>query len=181
MTDAAVILGLIDPEFFLGGKKKLHAQKAHDAIQRAIAAPLHISVREAAGLIIDELTTIGSEALKSLAAERGYTPENFVLFSFGGGGGLFCADMAQKCGIKRIYTFPFSSVFSAFGLSTADINHVYETRSRFQIRANEDSADPALHSELSEKLGIMKKIGHTAICAAKALARKRFASISKWR
>ncbi|MED4600550.1 hydantoinase/oxoprolinase family protein [Paenibacillus validus] len=156
VTDAAVILGLIDPEFFLGGKKKLHAQKSHDAIQRSIAAPLHISVREAAGLIIDELTTIGSEALKSLAAERGYTPENFVLFSFGGGGGLFCADMAQKCGIKRIYTFPFSSVFSAFGLSTADINHVYETRSRFQIRANEDSADPALHSELSEKLGIMK-------------------------
>ncbi len=157
VTDAAVTLGLIDPEYFLGGKKKLNVQKAHDVIERSIASRLNISVQEAAAGILDELTAIGANALKSLAIERGHTPENFTLFSFGGGGGLFCAEMAKKAGIKKIYTFPFSSVFSAFGLSTADINHTYELRSGVRVEGNGEGIGTAQEEAIVNKITTMKK------------------------
>ncbi len=156
VTDAAVSLGWIDPDYFLGGKKKLYPQKAQDVIQRSLAAPLNISVQDAAYRIVDELTTIGAEALKRLAFERGHSPENFVLFSFGGGGGLFCAEMARKAGIARIYTFPFSSVFSAFGLSTADINHVYETRSGYQVIVGKGLANAADFAHMAQQLNVLR-------------------------
>src|SRR5690606_9972806 len=83
---------------------------------------------EAAFKVIDRLTDIGAKAIRQLATERGQRIEAFTLFSFGGGGGLFCAEIARKCGIQQVYTFPFSSVFSAFGLSTVDVTHTYESR-----------------------------------------------------
>lgn len=156
VTDAAVTLGIIDPGYFLGGKKKLEVKKAYEVIDRWIAKPLNISVQEAAGRIIDKLTDIGANALKSLAIERGHTPDNFILFSFGGGGGLFSAEIAKKCGIKQIYTFPFSSVFSAFGLSTADINHTYELRSDIRVHANEEVDITEYEDEMIHKLMTMK-------------------------
>jgi N-methylhydantoinase A len=133
VTDAAVVLGLVDPNYFLGGTKKLNREKAREVIQRAIAPPLNLSIEQAARMIINELEQIGATTLRELCAEREKKVENFVLFSFGGGGGLFSAGMAKKGGIKQIYTFPYSSVFSAFGLSTADITHNYQKRTRLEI------------------------------------------------
>ena len=128
VTDAALTLNWIDPDYFLGGAKKLDRQKAETAIEQHLSNPLNLSKEEAAFKVVDRLTDIGANALKQLAAERGYHIEEFALFSFGGGGGLFSAEIARKCGIKQVYTFPFSSVFSAFGLSTVDVTHTYETR-----------------------------------------------------
>lgn len=144
VTDAAVALKWVDPNYFLGGKKKLNEKKANDAIESSIATKLNIPREEAAFQIIDELTTIGANALKQLTAERGYKTNEFLLFSFGGGGGLFSAEVARKSGIKRVYTFPFSSVFSAYGLSTADINHVYEVRTNINIQKEDTNISESI-------------------------------------
>ncbi|GAB7386408.1 hydantoinase/oxoprolinase family protein [Bacillaceae bacterium] len=160
VTDAVVTLGWIDPAYFLGGRKKLNAQKAYDVIERWIAQPLGLPVRDAAMRIVDELSTIGAQALKQLTAERGHSPEHFVLFSFGGAGGLFSAEIAKKCGIKSVYTFPFSSVFSAFGLSTADIHHVYEKRIDFTVSAQDGVQGEGVFPQLSEKVEAMKKVAY---------------------
>jgi N-methylhydantoinase A/oxoprolinase/acetone carboxylase beta subunit len=156
VTDATLVLGWIDPGYFLGGKKKLDAAKAYEAIERGISSRLNISVREAASGIIDELTSGGANALRQLAAERGHEPEKFVLFSFGGGGGLFCAEVARKCGIKRIYTFPFSSVFSAFGLSAADINHTYEWRCGMISKIGEALTESEVRELVTSPIHLMK-------------------------
>jgi N-methylhydantoinase A len=157
VTDAAVVLGLVDPHYFLGGAKKLNREKARDVIHRAIATPLNISIEQAARMIINQLEQIGAGTLQELCAERGKTVGNFVLFSFGGGGGLFSAGMAKKGGIKQIYTFPYSSVFSAFGLSTADITHNYQKRTNLKISKNQAETDlEVIGQEIAELCAKMK-------------------------
>ena len=158
VTDACVVLGFVNPEYFLGGTKKISKQKSIDAIQKWIAKPLNISNEEAASLIVNKIEQIGADTLLQLSTERGKDIKEFKLFSFGGGGGLFTAGMAMKSGIKNIYSFPFSSVFSAFGLSTADISHNYQERLDYHYHVNQNIED--LLAAANERLDKMKMLSH---------------------
>ncbi|MDR4887340.1 hydantoinase/oxoprolinase family protein [Fredinandcohnia sp. QZ13] len=158
VTDACVVLGIVDPDYFLGGTKKISMEKAIEAIQKWIATPLNISNEEAAALIVDKIEQIGADTLKQLSNERGKNIKDFQLFSFGGGGGLFSAGMAKKSGISKIFTFPFSSVFSAFGLSTADISHTYQERVDFQFGPQEEIGEFLINANVS--IENMKKLSH---------------------
>ncbi|MCL6625878.1 MAG: hydantoinase/oxoprolinase family protein, partial [Alicyclobacillus shizuokensis] len=157
VTDAVIALGWINPDFFLGGRKHLNTRKAIDVITRDLADPLGVSVIEAASRVVDELASIGAQAMRRLTSERGHAPERFALFSFGGAGGLFSAEMARKCGIKTVYTFPFSSVFSAFGLSTADITHVYERRIDFPVKPESGAGDASVLTALQRLIERMRQ------------------------
>ena len=158
VTDACVVLGLVDPDYFLGGTKKISKEKAIQAIEKWIASPLNITVEAAAALIVDKIEEIGGDTLQLLSTERGKDINDFELFSFGGGGGLFSAGMAKKAGIKKIYSFPFSSVFSAFGLSTADIAHNYQERIDYSYRPGQSVHD--LISSSTDLLEKMKKLSY---------------------
>ncbi len=125
-TDAAVVLGYIDPDYFLGGQRKLVAAKAREAIERRVAAPLKIDIEEAAQRILKQQALICNEAITECLNKKKINGENAVMLSFGGAGGVYCADVAGLAGISTIYVPPFASVFSAFGSSTMDIGHQYE-------------------------------------------------------
>jgi len=158
VTDASVVLGLLDPDFYLNGTKKISKEKAINAIKKWIAEPLNISVEEAAVKIVDKLEEIGAEKLKEVVKERKKSIADFQLFSFGGGGGLFSAGIARKSGINQVYSFPFSSVFSAFGLSTADVVHNYQERLDYRYAKNESTREmKTLAQQLIER---MKKLAH---------------------
>jgi len=158
VTDASVVLGLLDPDFYLNGTKQISKEKAVEAIQKWIAEPLEISVEEAAVKILDKLEEVGAEKLKEVVEERNRSIDRFKLFSFGGGGGLFSAGIAKKSGINQVYSFPFSSVFSAFGLSTAAVVHNYQERMDFHYKENETTTEiKALAKPLIEK---MEKLAH---------------------
>ena len=77
---------------------------------------------------------ICAEDISNLIKAGGYNPADFVLFSFGGAGSLYCSGIADKVGIPKIYCFRFSSVFSAFGSSCADVLHTYEALSRLSLK-----------------------------------------------
>ncbi|MFC1910255.1 hydantoinase/oxoprolinase family protein [Chloroflexota bacterium] len=132
-SDAAVVLGYLDPEYFLGGKRKLDADKARESIENNVAKSLSLPVEKCAKLITEDIEAIGANGIKRLIAESGSKPSDFVLFSFGGAGGLYCSGIADKAGISRIYVFRFSSVFCAFGSSCADVLHSYETLAKISI------------------------------------------------
>ena len=133
-TDAGVVLGYVDPDYFLGGKRKLDAGLAREAIDRNLARPLSVTA-EACGLLITEaMEDICAGDIGKLIKDGGYNPADFVLFSFGGAGGLYCCGIADKVGIPRIYCFSFSSVFSAFGSSCADVLHTYESPVRLSLK-----------------------------------------------
>jgi len=126
VTDADVALGVIDPSYFLGGRRRLSKEKAVEAIREQIAGPMRVSVEEAALAIRGRLIQIAAGEVSRVLAARGRRPEDFVLFALGGGGGSFGAEIGAALGIRQIITFPHSAVFGAMGLSTADVVHSYE-------------------------------------------------------
>jgi N-methylhydantoinase A/acetophenone carboxylase len=133
-TDACVVLGYIDPDYFLGGKRRLDASLAREAITENLSRPLGLPVEACGRLITEAMEDICAEDISNLIKAGGYNPGDFALFSFGGAGGLYCCGIADKVGIPRIYCFRFSSVFSAFGSSCADVLHTYESLARISLK-----------------------------------------------
>ncbi|MFH1150746.1 MAG: hydantoinase/oxoprolinase family protein [Actinomycetota bacterium] len=127
VTDADLVLGYINPDYYLGGKKKLDTRKATRAIRDRIAGPLGIDVLEAAMSIkrvVD--STMGHEIFKEVVL-KGYDPRDFVLLAYGGAGATHCCGFAEALEVEKILTFPYSSVFCAYGGSVMDILSVYES------------------------------------------------------
>jgi N-methylhydantoinase A/acetophenone carboxylase len=125
VTDADVVLGLIDPDYFLGGRLRLNREKADRAIQRRVAARLGMNSVEAALAIRERIEEEMADRLGRFLTARQHHPEECVLFAFGGAGPLHACRIAEQLGLRRILTFPFGSVFSAFGASTTDLLHRY--------------------------------------------------------
>lgn len=133
-TDACVVLGYIDPGYFLGGQRQLDAEVARKVIEENLAEPMGLPVEKCGRLITEALEDICAGGISNLIKGKGYNPGDFVLFSFGGAGGLYCCGVADKVGIPRVYCSRFSSVFSAFGSSCADVLHSYDSLSRISIK-----------------------------------------------
>ncbi|TAK36758.1 MAG: hydantoinase/oxoprolinase family protein [Chloroflexota bacterium] len=126
VTDADVVLGYINPSYFLGGKLRLNKEKAVTAVREKIAKPLDISVEEAA-LAIRRIVdaSMGGEIFREVNM-KGYDPRDFVLFAFGGAGPTHCCGYATFTESPRIITCPQASVFSAYGVSTMNFVNVHE-------------------------------------------------------
>jgi len=133
VTDADVVLGYIAPDGYFGGKMPLNRDKAVDAIRAKIAEPLGVSVDEAAALIRRVVEQNMASAIKREVHLRGYHPEDFVLFAFGGGGPTHVA--GYRADVPTAVIFPQAPVFSALGSSVMDIMHVYEQSGRMQFMA----------------------------------------------
>ncbi|MGA2315865.1 MAG: hydantoinase/oxoprolinase family protein [Thermodesulfobacteriota bacterium] len=125
VTDADVVLKRIDPEYFLGGKRKLNADRAREAILTMVANPLGLDVEGAAMAILNKADELMAAEIKNMLDKIGKSPIDFVLFAFGGAGATHCCDIGERLGVPRIYTFPFSSTFGAFGTSMMDLMHIY--------------------------------------------------------
>ena len=104
----------------------MNKERSIEAIKTKIADPLGIEVEEAA-LRIKRIVdgNMGNEIFKETAL-KGFDPRDFVLFSYGGAGPTHCCGYASYVGVKKVVTFPFASVFCAFGASTMDVMHQYE-------------------------------------------------------
>ncbi|MFQ5594408.1 MAG: hydantoinase/oxoprolinase family protein [Anaerolineae bacterium] len=131
VTDADVVLGYIDPDYYYGGRMKLDKAKAEQAIEQQIAAPLNISLHEAAWLIRQVAEGNMASAIRKEVHLRGYDPEDFILFALGGGGPTHVAGYRQD--LKRAIIFPLSPVFCALGSSIMDNMHVYEYSRRMMF------------------------------------------------
>src|SRR5579859_885049 len=123
VTDANVVLGYIDPDYFLGGRRKLDKSAAAEAIERLIANPLKLSIEQAAGGIYDVINSKMSDLIRRQVVRAGHVPEEFVIYAFGGAGPVHAAGYGAELGISRVYVFPMSPVFSAFGVAASDVVH----------------------------------------------------------
>ena len=133
VTDADVVLGYIAPDHYFNGRMPLNRDKAVAAIQTRIADPLGVSTEEAAALIRRVVEESMASAIKREVHLRGYHPEDFVLFSYGGGGPTHVA--GYKADVPVAVIFPQAPVFSALGSSVMDIMHVYEASKRMVFLA----------------------------------------------
>ena len=127
VTDADVIMGRIDPDYFLGGTITLNKEKAEKAMKEKIADPLGMTVLEAAEAVCTIIDSYMRDALHTNFATRGLNVVDYACFAFGGAGAVHCAGYTKDMGFQKVIAAPFSATFSAFGASTANVLHRYES------------------------------------------------------
>lgn len=135
VTDAQVILGRIDPNYFLGHRIQLDKAAAERAIETRIARPLGLPLVEAAHGIAHLADMNMTYAIRNITVERGYDPRDFVLLGFGGGGGLSATVWAAELEIPTVVIPVAPANFSAWGLLNADFR---EDRARTALGELED-------------------------------------------
>lgn len=120
VTDADVVLGVIDPAYFLGGRIPLHRDRAEEAIRLHIAEPLGMSVAEAAAGIRSVADNQMADLLRRVTIQQGYDPRDFVLFAYGGAGPTHAYAFAHEAGIDTIVVPYTATVHSAYGAVSSD-------------------------------------------------------------
>jgi len=123
VTDADVVLGRIDPEYFLGGEIALSKERAVSAIQERIAIPLGLDLFYAAEGICRIVDANMADAVRTVTLRKGYDPRDYALIAFGGAGPVHAAAIAQELGLKTIVIPSMAAVQSAFGIVQSDITH----------------------------------------------------------
>jgi len=124
VTDAAVVLGYINPDNFCGGKIKLKPDLAKSAVKR-IAKPLNMSLEEAAQAMFATVNSNMADAISEISTRKGFDVRDFNLLSTGGGGPLCGVFVADILGIKKTIIPRFSSSFCAWSMFFLDIGRDY--------------------------------------------------------
>ena len=114
VTDASVVLGYLDPDYFAGGKLKLKPELAREAVAR-IAGRLNLTVEQAALGIHRILNAQMAEGIRLVSIRQGHDPRRFTLLPLGGGGALHACALAEELGITRVLVPRHPGVLSAAG------------------------------------------------------------------
>ena len=125
VTDANLIAGRIDPEYFLGSGIRLQRDKAAQAIVEKIGKPLGLSLEEAALGILTIANFNMSLSVRAVSVEKGYDPRDCALVPSGGGGALHAIAIARELSVPRVIIPPMPAYFSALGMLMADLKHDY--------------------------------------------------------
>ena len=125
LTDANLVLGRINPDYFLGGELRLDVRLARKAIGRQVARPLRMSVEAAANGMIEIANAHMTGALQLISVQKGVDPRGFVLVAFGGAGPLHAVALARALQIGTVLVPPSPGVTSALGLLVTDLRHDY--------------------------------------------------------
>jgi N-methylhydantoinase A len=131
VTDADIVLGLIDPDMFLGGRMKLDRDAAARAVGR-VAQPLGLSLEEAAAGIVEVNSFSAATLIRQRTIEQGLDPRDFVLYAFGGAGPVHAFAMATELGVQEV-VIPLgngASTLSAYGSAASDVVRAFEQECR---------------------------------------------------
>lgn len=122
ITDANIVLGRLDPVALLDGRLPIRADAARDAIRDRIAAPLGLSIEEAAFGILRIANANMSRAIRSVSTERGHDVRDFALFAYGGAGPLHACDIAAGCGMATVIVPQEPGTLCARGILLSDVS-----------------------------------------------------------
>jgi N-methylhydantoinase A len=120
VTDANLILGRLDAEWFLGGRMTLDVERCKERMQ-ALARRLSLPMEAAAWGVVRVANANMERAIRRISVERGYDPRHFTLVAFGGAGPLHACDLASALRIPRVLMPPHPGVLSALGMILADV------------------------------------------------------------
>ena len=146
VTDANVVLGRLDKDYFLGGEMSLDDTASQQAIT-GLATELGLGVPDTADGILTLVTANMANAIRSRTVQKGIDPREFSLIAFGGAGPLHAVDVARELGMSEVIIPPYPGITSAVGLLTTDLK--YDTiRTEFQVSGEIDLQ--RLNSDLEE-------------------------------
>ena len=123
VTDANLVLGRINPDYFLGGRMRLDAELAHAALV-TVAEPLGLTPERAAAAVLEIVDSQMADLIRRVTVERGLDPAGFTVFCYGGAGGLHAGAYARKLGCAQIVVPRAAAVFSAFGIAVGEAKRV---------------------------------------------------------
>jgi acetone carboxylase beta subunit len=150
VTDLNLVLGRINPEYFLGGEVELDTERAWDAIDRGLAKPLDLSVEEAAAGVVELFDeTLKYEAVAQVLG-KGYSPVDYTLLCYGGGGPLHAAGYTRDVPYREVLVPAWAAGFSAFGCACGDYAYRYDLTIDMPI---EPGADPDTKAGLGIYIG----------------------------
>lgn len=125
ITDCDLVLGYLDPDYFLGGKQKLDPELALAALKEQVTDLIGVDVYAGAEAIVRMMEREARDAIRAVASARGLDTMQYTLFGYGGAGPLHLAGYTEGLDFAGVATFHFAAAFSAFGCTTADYQHRY--------------------------------------------------------
>jgi N-methylhydantoinase A len=120
-TDANVVLGYLNPANFLGGRMRLDADAARDAIERHVGRPLGLEPEEAAAAMFQVINTNMTAGIREVSVDQGADPRDFLLVVVGGAGPIHAGAIAAELEIERVLVPRDSAVCAAAGMLLADV------------------------------------------------------------
>ena len=160
ITDSSAILGLIDPQKFWGGAVTLDvaaARAAFEANAEALGQPLEAVASGYHDIAITHMAT----AIEKVSLGRGYDPRDFTVIGYGGGSGLFIAEVCRDLGIEKLVMPRAAATFSAYGLLFADAIHAESTTAQWIYEAGSVDEINSLYDSLQEKaIEAMRREGY---------------------
>ena len=139
VTDADLVLGHLDPGYFLGGEMALDPEAARGALKREVAAPSGMAIEQAAHGIVDIVGETMASAARVYIADKGKDASHLTMIGFGGAGPLHAVGLARKLGCRRVVIPPMPGVMSSFGLLASPL--AFEQT--LPVRQLLDEIDPA--------------------------------------
>jgi N-methylhydantoinase A len=142
VSDANLVLGRLNPDYFLGGKMALNLAKADEAIAK-LGARLGLEKYAAAQAVLDLANENMANAIRVLSIDRGLDPRDFALVAFGGAGPVHACDIAAKMGMMQVVVPIYPGLTSAFGalIAAPKVNKTWSKHFR------SDSTDAATVDE----------------------------------
>jgi N-methylhydantoinase A len=153
VTDANLILGYLNPDYFLGGKMKLDVEGARRAIGQQIADPLHLEVDEAAYGIHRIVSAHMSDATRFHVLNRGYDPRDFDLLLFGGATPVHAVGIGEDLEAQSI-VIPLAglaTVLSAFGIVNSDVIRTYSASTSLPLLPESMEGLEVTYRELEDR------------------------------
>ena len=150
VTDANLLLGRLNPEYFLGGEIGLDVAAARKAIEEHCAGPLAMDPVAAANGIVEIANAAMVNALRLVSVQRGYDPRDFALVAFGGAGPAHANRLAAMIQIPVAIIPPSPGTASAMGLLVTDLKHDYATT----VIERMDRVDPDALEQIFNELQV---------------------------
>jgi N-methylhydantoinase A len=123
ITDADVVLGYIDPDYFLGGEMKIDKSLSEKAIKEKVADRLGVSIEKGAASMYRIINSVMADAVSYTFTRRGYDPRDYVICSGGAAGGVHALQIARELGIKKVFIPKYAPIYCAYGMLGVDLKH----------------------------------------------------------
>lgn len=142
VTDAHLLIGTLQPKYFLQKGIQIDKKKAQEALGR-VGSPIGLSAEEVAAGAIEVMNHTIAHSIRMQAMTKGYDLGNFSLIAFGGAGPLHACFIADQLGIRKILFPDFAGVFSALGAALADYRYDF-------VQAHPSKMDLLTENKLEE-------------------------------
>lgn len=153
VMDCVLIMGILNPDNYLGGKKKLNKQKAFKAVKEKCADLLNVDPHYFADGVYKLINSRMKEHIRSVLYARGFSPAAFDLLCFGGAGPMHVAGYTEGLPFRGVATMPWAAGFSSFGCAAEDISHRYQKSTPVFLPPGSDSAYKMLMGQLLLNVG----------------------------